>query len=302
MTIGKLLVERLGAAEPAAASPLVLADASHSVELVFFDRDRYSVTLSELNLGAAIGAPADARAYLSAAAAAVARRLSFLEEPLAVWELDGSEGLAQLRSSPPQHEGDELTYWEVTLWADQPHAQLARYRWAPGMAERERMATAPSRWSGAWPRRWRTGGSAHRTWPGTFSPICAAARPGRFCVVVTAGAGIWLFWGKALNDRSTIAARAGLGADQLRATSRNTPARCRKLLLAHSLGWPRARLLAEGASRSMEPAATFRSADRTPHTGTRACRLPHRPQAILRPRLRSRSARAGAAPRDRAAG
>lgn len=140
MTIGKLLVERLGAAEPAAESPLVLADASHSVELIFFDRDRYSVTLSELNLGAAIGAPADARAYLSAAAAAVARRLSFLEEPLAVWELDGSEGLAQLRSSPPQHEGDELTYWEVTLWADQPHAQLARYRWAPGMAERERMA------------------------------------------------------------------------------------------------------------------------------------------------------------------
>mgnify|MGYP001247239882 CR=1 FL=1 len=33
MTIGKLLVERLGAAEPAAESPLVLADASHSVEL-----------------------------------------------------------------------------------------------------------------------------------------------------------------------------------------------------------------------------------------------------------------------------
>ena len=84
--------------------------------------------------------PDDARTFLSAAAATVARRLSFLEEPLAVWELDGSEGIAQLRSSPPQREGDALSYWEVTLWAEPPRAQVARYHWQPGMAEREVVA------------------------------------------------------------------------------------------------------------------------------------------------------------------
>ncbi|HNP70490.1 MAG TPA: hypothetical protein PKK15_05255, partial [Kouleothrix sp.] len=81
-----------------------------------------------------------ARGYLSAAAAAAARRLSFLEEPLAVWELDGGEGMAQLRSSPPQRDAGEVSYWEVTLWAAEPRAQVARYRWAPGMAEREALA------------------------------------------------------------------------------------------------------------------------------------------------------------------
>jgi hypothetical protein len=81
------------------------------------------------------------RAYLSATAAEVARRLSFLEEPLAVWELDGGERAAQLRSAPPQREGDAVTYWEVTLWAgDQPGARAIRYQWSPGMAEREVLA------------------------------------------------------------------------------------------------------------------------------------------------------------------
>jgi hypothetical protein len=111
-----------------------------SAKLAFFDHDRYSVTLRELTVGAG-AAPSDAQAYLSAAAAEVARRLSFLEEPLAVWELDGSERVAQLRSSPPLREGEEISYWEVTLWAgDEPGARAMRYHWAPGMAEREVLA------------------------------------------------------------------------------------------------------------------------------------------------------------------
>lgn len=48
-----------------------------------------------------------------------------------------------------------------------------------------------------------------------------------------------------MNDRSTIAAALVWAADQLRATSA-TPRLDAELLLAHSLGWPRARLLAEG--------------------------------------------------------
>src|SRR5581483_9095171 len=143
MTIGKQLVEQLrqladGAiAAPAEGAPLTVASDSLHAQLAFFDRDRYSVALQELVIGSGTGTPEDRRAYLSAAAAEVARRLGFLEEPLAVWELDGAEGIAQLRSSPSLREGDEVSYWEVTLTADQPSARAARYRWSPGMPERE---------------------------------------------------------------------------------------------------------------------------------------------------------------------
>lgn len=140
MALGKLLIEQLRDTEQPATQPLTVAHGAQSAELSFFDRDRYSVTLRELAAGAGGAAPADSRAFLSAAAAAVARRLSFLEEPLAVWELDGGEGMAQLRSSPPQREGEEVSYWEVTLWAAPARALAARYRWQPGMAEREVLA------------------------------------------------------------------------------------------------------------------------------------------------------------------
>jgi hypothetical protein len=149
MSIGKQVIERLqqlaggdrAALEGGDEHTLVVAGEPLHAKLAFFDYDRYSVTLRELTIGAAGGAAQDARAYLSATAAEVARRLSFLEEPLAVWELDGGEKIAQLRSSPPLREGDDVSYWEVTLWAGpEPGARAVRYRWASGMAEREVLA------------------------------------------------------------------------------------------------------------------------------------------------------------------
>jgi hypothetical protein len=120
---------------------LALQDATQRGALEFFDYDRYSITLRTLAVGSGTPAPDDARAYLSAHAAEIARRMSYLEEPLAVWELDGDEHMAQLRSSPPQREGEETLYWEVTLQAGpQPGARLTRYRWLPGMPERELVA------------------------------------------------------------------------------------------------------------------------------------------------------------------
>ena len=102
------------------------------------DIDRHSATLEELTLEATVPANVDSREYLSGRAAAVTRRLSFLEEPLAVWELDGSEGVAQVRSNPPQREGEEISYWEVQIHtAEQPTASMGRYRWTPDMTERE---------------------------------------------------------------------------------------------------------------------------------------------------------------------
>jgi hypothetical protein len=146
MSLGKQMIEQLrllAAAETlSSADPhtLTALDGAAQATLAFFDHDRFSVTLRGLDVGGALF-EGDAHAYLSACAAEIARRLSYLEEPLAVWELDGAERVAQLRSSPPQRDGDEVSYWEVTLAAGaQLGARIARYRWAPGMVEREVVA------------------------------------------------------------------------------------------------------------------------------------------------------------------
>jgi hypothetical protein len=149
MSIGKQITERLrrladgdrAVLEVGIENTLLALDASLRAKLEFSDHDRYSLALRELTVWAGGAEPDDSRAYLSATAAEVAHRLSFLEEPLAVWELDGGERVAQLRSSPPQHEGDTVAYWEVTLWAgDELGARAVRYQWSPGMTEREVLA------------------------------------------------------------------------------------------------------------------------------------------------------------------
>jgi hypothetical protein len=147
MSLGKQMIEQLrllAAAESVFGGDphkiVTALDGSAQATLEFFDHDRFSVTLRALDVGGA-SFEGDVRAELSARAAEIARRLSYLEEPLAVWELDGRERVAQLRSSPPQREGDEVSYWEVMLTAGaQLAARIARYRWATGMAEREVVA------------------------------------------------------------------------------------------------------------------------------------------------------------------
>ncbi len=126
-------------------SQLLLQADDQSVRLELFDYDRYSVTLHMLEVGTpAPAAVADTQPVLSAYAAEVARELSYLEEPLAVWELESREQVAQLRSFPPLREDAEISYWEVTLTAGTENtersARIMRYRWAPGMAEREVVA------------------------------------------------------------------------------------------------------------------------------------------------------------------
>ncbi|MGQ9550108.1 MAG: hypothetical protein ACUVSY_15825 [Roseiflexus sp.] len=116
-----------------------MGDADIRIELA--DLDRFSIALRELattcHAAPGIG---DARTWLSDHAAVAIRLLGFLEEPLAVWELDGGEGVVQLRSSPPLREGADVTYWEVVIRCDdRPSAAIARYHWAPGMPERERV-------------------------------------------------------------------------------------------------------------------------------------------------------------------
>jgi hypothetical protein len=76
-------------------------------------------------------------------AARAIRRLSYLEEPLAIWELEAGEKTVQLRSRPPEYEDDAIHYWEVVIQETpiaagiETSAQISRYRWQPGMRERE---------------------------------------------------------------------------------------------------------------------------------------------------------------------
>src|SRR5262245_48618856 len=98
MTLGKHLIDQLrllAAGEsiltklPADSdrSTLVIIDQPAQATLEFFDHDRYSVTLRALDVYSCVPIQEDARTYLSARAAVIARQLSYLEEPLAVWEL-----------------------------------------------------------------------------------------------------------------------------------------------------------------------------------------------------------------------
>lgn len=100
--------------------------------------DRFSVMLRSLEVAYDNLMPQTQPHHLSEQANRIAQRLTYLEEPLALLELDSETKLAQLRSAPPHQEGETLTYWELLLWTEpHPRAKLTRYRWTPGQAERE---------------------------------------------------------------------------------------------------------------------------------------------------------------------
>jgi hypothetical protein len=102
--------------------------------------DRYSVTMRSLEVTAS-HLPAKSTTELRRCADEVARRLSYLEEPLILLELDQEDNQAQLRSQSPHQEGEGCTYWEAMLWASpHPRLRLARYRWSPDQTEREIIA------------------------------------------------------------------------------------------------------------------------------------------------------------------
>lgn len=156
MSLGKQMTERLGVlakqgSEAAQLQPLsnepqtwqlLLDHANQHARLELFDFDRYSVTLCALEVGGYTHLQhADAHTTLTSRASEIARQLSYLEEPLALWELDGQEEVVQLRSTPPRNDNQEVSYWEVTLCLEpEPRAKLVRYRWTPDMTDREVVA------------------------------------------------------------------------------------------------------------------------------------------------------------------
>jgi hypothetical protein len=116
-------------------------DGVPSIRVAVFDADRFSVSLRMLTV--AVGQlpptgdePDAADVALAALARGVIAELAYLEEPLAVVERDAAA--VQIRSAPPLREDEQLSYWEVALTGgERPSASIARYRWEPGMPERE---------------------------------------------------------------------------------------------------------------------------------------------------------------------
>lgn len=151
MSLGKQLVERLrGLGGDARRERPVLVESGGvsyystgiwlgpmRAVLEFGDHDRFSVTLRALEIGTGRAPDAAPQEYLSERAARIAERLSYLEEPLVIWELSGDEGVAQLRSGPPQRDGDMIGYWEIVLKAgEEASARLSRYEWRTGSPDR----------------------------------------------------------------------------------------------------------------------------------------------------------------------
>ena len=108
----------------------------------FSDFDRYSVTFSLIDVYVGLKLPDEAgEDYLRHAAAELCRRLTYLEEPLQLLELSPVDGVAQLRSNPPEQRPTERVYWEVTLQTSpKPRARLTRYRWGAGNGARKPLA------------------------------------------------------------------------------------------------------------------------------------------------------------------
>jgi hypothetical protein len=108
--------------------------------------DRHSAELHMLQRVAVQPSVEDASAVLHAQADELIHRLGYLEEPLGVWEFEERDCTAQMRSLPPQRDGEEVFYWEVLLQVAtiasglETTTRISRYHWQPGMMERETMA------------------------------------------------------------------------------------------------------------------------------------------------------------------
>lgn len=149
MTLGKQVFEQLQTLasnsdavrgyviQPHARTLSVIRE-RQQVVLEFADHDRYSLALRELRLSLPAPAHEQHGDYLRERTALLLERLAYLEEPLAVWEQEGAEGVAQLRSHPPLREDERITYWELNLRVNTEleRVSLARYQWQPGAPDR----------------------------------------------------------------------------------------------------------------------------------------------------------------------
>jgi hypothetical protein len=114
----------------------------HAIQLEFGEPDRHSTELYGLQV-VTVRPAEESVPGLHMLAEEIIERLSYLEEPLAVWELEEREKTVQLRSQPPLFEEDAVFYWEVTIQQAaiamglETTVHIGRYHWQPGMPERD---------------------------------------------------------------------------------------------------------------------------------------------------------------------
>ena len=112
-------------------------DQGPGIAVTITDYDRYSIALANLEVTYKnrFGVDYDLRQH----AEDVANRLNYLDEPLALVELDTEKNVAQLRSHRPHQDNETATYWEVMI-STEPYlrATLTRYCWSPQRSDRER--------------------------------------------------------------------------------------------------------------------------------------------------------------------
>jgi hypothetical protein len=110
-------------------------DNGPSIALTLTDYDRYSIALHHMEVTQRSTQTVE---DLATYATGVVKRLTYLEEPLAITEIDNEKQVAQIRSQPPRQSGETLTYWEGLVTINPaPQIRLARYQWTPTHPERK---------------------------------------------------------------------------------------------------------------------------------------------------------------------
>jgi hypothetical protein len=121
-----------------------LSHEGQDISLTFGECDRHSTELHEMQIVSLLTSAGEPeQPGLATLAERAIASLNYLEEPLAVWELEEHEHTVQLRSLPPRRDGEAVSYWELVIQPAQIAAgteittRISRYHWEPGMIERE---------------------------------------------------------------------------------------------------------------------------------------------------------------------
>ncbi|MFO0801364.1 MAG: hypothetical protein U0804_28190 [Gemmataceae bacterium] len=137
MTLSESLLPKLSAWAPAGAGrhSMTHTAAARTVTLTADKADSLSCLVWELAVTTT--EPVVLRDW----AAAVAKRVTGLVEPLTVHEIDAARGEAVLRSTAPSTKGAALAYYEVRLHAD-GRAVVSRFHGSKATPGREQVAFA----------------------------------------------------------------------------------------------------------------------------------------------------------------
>jgi hypothetical protein len=112
-----------------------LAREGAEVEMDVSDADRLGLLSTETRAVRKGGSEESDPAALTRQANEMARRVTYLQEPLAVIEMDGRRGRAVLRSASPRTEGSSIRYTEA-VFENGRSATVRRYRTERGTRTR----------------------------------------------------------------------------------------------------------------------------------------------------------------------